>query len=387
MPMAGRSEVTHTMLRNDNSSGGETFSERKTISGRRSSPAQRPGRGAGRRAARSAAVLGAALSLGVGMAFTGGAASAQPLIEGAEGFLDVPEIPGVEIPQLPPVQVPDVEVPGGRQLSDALGDAGIPVTQGESGATVGHTGPEPLDAPNFATPQISPSEGAVVGVAQPIIINFPSPVTDHAAAERAMRVTTEPNVDGAFHWFSDTQVRWRPAQLWPGHTQVTVEAGDAVQHFTIGDAVVATADDATKTITVTRDGEVVRTMPTSMGKPGHETPNGTYTVGERFRTMTMDSSTYGVPVDSPEGYRLEVEYATRMSNSGIFIHGAPWSVWAQGNTDTSHGCLNVSTDDAKWFFENTKAGDAFVVQNTQGGQLGGNDGLTDFSMPWGAWAD
>src|SRR5699024_4111043 len=158
-------------------------------------------------------------------------------------------------------------------------------------------------------------------------------------------------------------------------------------HFTIGDAIIATADDATKTITVTRDGQVVRTMPTSMGKPGHETPNGVYTVGERFRTMIMDSSTYGVPVDSPEGYRLEVEYATRMSNSGIFLHAAPWSVGEQGNTDVSHGCLNVSTEDAEWFFDNAQPGDAVVVVNSGGGRLNGTDGLTDFSMPWGAWAN
>lgn len=80
--------------------------------------------------------------------------------------------------------------------------------------------------------------------------------------------------------------------------------------------------------------------------------------------MYMDSSTYGVPVDSPEGYRTYVEYATRMSNSGIFLHAAPWSVGAQGNTNVSHGCLNVSTEDGKWFYENAKKGDPVIVQNT-----------------------
>ncbi|GAA4822425.1 L,D-transpeptidase [Tomitella cavernea] len=335
---------------------------------------------------RTGVALAAAVGLGAGLALAGGTATAQPLFGGAPGSVELPQIPAPELPQMPPVQVPDVPLPGGQNLAGVLEQAGVPVAHGPDGATVGQSGPAPLEPANFATPQITPSEGAVVGVAQPIIINFPAPVGDRAAAERAMRVTTDNGVTGAFHWFGDSQVRWRPENLWPAHTQVTVEAGDAVRHFTIGDALIATADDATKTITVTRDGQVVRTMPTSMGKPGHETPNGIYTVGESFRTMIMDSSTYGVPIDAPEGYRLEVEYATRMSNSGIFLHAAPWSVGAQGNTNVSHGCLNVSTADAKWFFENAKPGDPVIVVNTQGGQLNGHDGLTDFSMPWGTWA-
>ncbi|MBP0685732.1 L,D-transpeptidase, partial [Mycobacterium tuberculosis] len=83
--------------------------------------------------------------------------------------------------------------------------------------------------------------------------------------------------------------------------------------------------------------------PTSMGKADTPTPNGTYVIGEKLASMVMDSSTYGVPVDSPEGYRTPVQYATRMSYSGIFVHAAPWSVWAQGSQNVSHGCLNVTT--------------------------------------------
>lgn len=331
---------------------------------------------------RSTVVGAAALGTGATLALAG-PASAGPITDAVDDALA----------HVPPVQVPDVPLPGGQTLPDALQQAGVPIARDGGGASidVGTPGrdaaPEPLSEPNFATPRITPSENAVVGVAQPIIIDFPQPVADHAAAERAIRVTNDKSVPGAFHWFGDSEVRWRPENLWPGHTQVTVEAGDAVRHFTIGDAIIATADDATKTITVTRDGEVVRTMPTSMGKPGHYTPNGIYTVGERFETMIMDSSTYGVPVDSPEGYRLEVHYATRMSNGGIFLHAAPWSLGAQGNTDTSHGCLNVSTPDAKWFYDNAQPGDAVIVVNSPGGHLDGRDGLTDFSMPWGAWAD
>ncbi|MGX7730206.1 L,D-transpeptidase [Rhodococcus sp. 2H158] len=234
--------------------------------------------------------------------------------------------------------------------------------------------------PPFSAPSINPSNGETVGVAQPIIIRFDENITDRAAAERAISVTSNPPVSGHFYWASDRQVRWRPFEFWPAHTQVTVTAGGTQSSYTVGDALITVADDNTKTITVTRNGEVVKTMPTSFGKPGYETPNGTYIVGEKFRDMYMDSSTYGVPVDSPEGYRTYVEYATRISNSGIFVHAAPWSEWAQGNTNVSHGCLNVSTEDGRWFFENAQKGDPVIVQNTGGGTLNGWDGLGDWNL-------
>ncbi len=238
----------------------------------------------------------------------------------------------------------------------------------------------PAQPAPFSAPSVNPSNGEVVGVAQPIIIRFNEAVEDRAAAERAIEITSEPAVGGHFYWASNTQVRWKPFEFWPANTSVTVKAGDSQSSFTIGDALVTVADNNTKTITVTRNGEVVRTMPTSFGKPGHDTPNGTYIVGDKFREMYMDSSTYGVPVDSPEGYRTYVEYATRMSNSGIFLHAAPWSVDAQGNTNVSHGCLNVSTEDGKWFYENSKKGDPVIVQNTAGGTLNGWDGLGDWNL-------
>lgn len=247
-----------------------------------------------------------------------------------------------------------------------------------SGSASGITEPTPPQA-NFAPPAISPGEGQNVGIAQPIIINFKEPVSDRATAEKFITITSSNPVPGHFYWFSDKQVRWRPNEFWPAETDVVVEAGGSRRAFRIGDAMIATADDNTKTITVTRNGEVIRTMPTSMGKPGYETPNGTYIVGEQRREMVMDSSTYGVPIDDPEGYKLDVEYATRISNSGIFVHAAPWSVAQQGVSNASHGCLNLSTEDAKWFFENFDAGDAVIVQNTEGGTLNALDGLGDWN--------
>lgn len=126
-------------------------------------------------------------------------------------------------------------------------------------------------------------------------------------------------------------------------------------------SVSAVANVSTHQFTVSIGGEVVRTMPASMGKPGHETPLGTFHVMEKLRNMVMDSSTYGVPVDSPEGYRLDVEYAVRLTSGGIFVHAAPWSVDSQGYENVSHGCINLSTENAAWFFDNVEVGDPVTV--------------------------
>lgn len=252
---------------------------------------------------------------------------------------------------------------------------------------------------NLTMPYLSPGDGNVVGVGQPIAVRFDESIPDRAAAEKAITVTTDPPVEGAFYWLSNSEVRWRPQNFWQPGTAVTVAVKtfgvdlgeglfgqeDLETSFTIGDRVIATADDATKTLTVRRNGEVIKTMPISMGKNSTPTPNGVYTIGDRYQRLIMDSSTYGVPSNSPDGYRLEVDWATQMSYSGVYVHSAPWSVGSQGSDNVSHGCLNVSPDNARWFFNNTKRGDVVEVQGTVGSTLSGVEGLGDWNIPWSQW--
>lgn len=252
---------------------------------------------------------------------------------------------------------------------------------------------------NQTMPYLSPGDGAFVGVGQPIAVRFDETIPDRMAAQKAITVTTEPPVDGAFYWLSNREVRWRPANFWAPGTRVTVnvktfgvDLGDGLMGqqdlsstFSIGDELIATADDSTKTLTVRRNGAVVKTMPISMGKNSTPTPNGTYTIGDRFERLIMDSSTYGVPSNSPNGYRLEVDWATQMSYSGVYVHSAPWSVGSQGSTNVSHGCLNVSPENAEWFYDNTKRGDVVEVRGTVGSVLSGVEGLGDWNIPWSQW--
>jgi lipoprotein-anchoring transpeptidase ErfK/SrfK len=143
-------------------------------------------------------------------------------------------------------------------------------------------------------------------------------------------------------------------------------------------------DNSELILRVYRNGALEREMPTSMGKDGFRTPSGTYLVMQQDRRYTMDSSTYGTPIDDPEGYRTEVEYASRISYSGIFVHAAPWSVQDQGVRNVSHGCLNVSTSNAGYFYENFGWGDIVQVTGT-GVALEPTDGLGDWNIPWEQW--
>jgi lipoprotein-anchoring transpeptidase ErfK/SrfK len=252
---------------------------------------------------------------------------------------------------------------------------------------------------NLTMPYLLPGDGEVVGVGQPVAVRFDENIPNRLDAEKAITVTANPPVEGAFYWLSNREVRWRPQNYWKPGTMVDVavntygvDLGDGLfgqenvtTHFTIGDEIVATADDDSKTLTIRRNGEVIKTMPISMGKSNTPTNNGTYIIGDRFSHLVMDSSTYGVPSNSPNGYRTEVDWATQMSYSGIYVHGAPWSVGSQGYSNVSHGCLNVSTSNAQWFYENTKRGDIVDVVNTVGSTLPGTDGLGDWNVPWDQW--
>jgi lipoprotein-anchoring transpeptidase ErfK/SrfK len=235
--------------------------------------------------------------------------------------------------------------------------------------------------PVFAPPSFNPVNGSMVGVAKPIYINFARPIADRAMAEQAIHISSVPPVPGRFYWTSDTQVRWRPQNFWPANTVVNIDAGGAKSSFRTGDSLVATIDDKAHQMVITRNGKLEKTFPVSMGRPDgkHETKNGTYYVLEKFPTIVMDSSTYGVPVNSPEGYKLNVQNAVRIDNSGAFVHSAPWSVGDQGKRNVSHGCINLSPANAQWFYDNFGSGDPVVIKNSAG-TYNQPDGASDWQM-------
>lgn len=251
-------------------------------------------------------------------------------------------------------------------------------------------------APNNQTAVASsfPADGMTVGVGQPIAITFDEPIGDREAAQAAITITTNPVQEGAFRWISDTELRWRPKDYWQSGTSVAVDVkiygkdlGDGLYgqkdkqfSFAVGDKMLGLIDDNDKILRIYQNDALIREIPVSMGSSKWPTMNGHYVIAEAYDTKIMDSSTWGLT--GTGAYRTEVQYAVRMSSSGIFTHGAPWSEWAQGEENVSHGCLNMTIDHAKWIRENMKFGDVITVQNTLGDQLPIWDGFGDWNMSW-----
>jgi len=242
-------------------------------------------------------------------------------------------------------------------------------------------------------PSFVPTDGQTVGVGMPVVIRFDVPVANQASIERHLKVTSQPAQVGAFHWISSQEVHWRPKNYWRPGTDVTVKADiggvpagngiygqlDRTQKFHVGDAMVSKVDMNSHQMRVFRNGKLIRNIPITTGEqPKFTTRSGIKVISEKHRTKRMNSETIGIDPESADGYDLDdVEYAMRVTNSGEFVHAAPWSVGDQGNANVSHGCTGMSTANAEWLYNNSKVGD--VVQYV------GTDRGMDLTNGFGDW--
>ncbi len=229
--------------------------------------------------------------------------------------------------------------------------------------------------------------GTTFGVGQVVKIHFDESITDRKAAQAAISVVTVPAQTGAFNWLSASDVYWRTKNyLIPG-TKVTIAAkaygknfgnalygqADTTTWFKVGPKQVSISDDKTKLISVYRNDKLIRTIPTSMGRntsiPGDRGPidlrtnSGPHIVIDNEIKIKMNSASFGLSKGA-NAYKTVVPVGVKISEDGEYVHWADWSVWAQGNTDTSHGCLNVSPDNAWWFYRFSQPGDIVDVRNT-----------------------
>lgn len=254
----------------------------------------------------------------------------------------------------------------------------------------------------------APSDATTFGVGQPVVVTFDRPPADRAAAERALSVTAVPATEGGWYWWDDRTVHWRPRQYWLPRTRVVVQANiyginlgngeygqtDRTQTFTIGPSKIATINDRTHQMTVYIDGRKSRTIPVAMGRDqvitinaldiSFITPSGTYVAQEKYQVKEMKSASYGLPADAPLGYDTKIPLAIRISDGGIFIHSAPWSVADQGVRNVSHGCVNINPVAAQWFYNTFSYGDVVTVTGTQT-QLDSHDGFGDWNISWSEW--
>ncbi len=218
--------------------------------------------------------------------------------------------------------------------------------------------------------------------------------------ERRLEVESTKSPPGSWYWFNSKEVHYRPREYWKPGERVTlnirlagVNAGDGIWgtaesnrsiSFKIGPSHISIVDARTHTMRVTENGRTIRTFPVSTGRDEYPTTNGIHFVLEKNHPKIMDSSTIGIPRNSPQGYYLKVDYSVRISNSGEFVHSAPWSVGAQGQANVSHGCVNMAPKDAAWFYHFTRRGDVVHVINSKRPPTM-SLGVADWNIPWSRW--
>lgn len=276
-----------------------------------------------------------------------------------------------------------------------------------TGSAVGHDGKAIPVAGKFTT--VSPTkkisgafqlaDGQTVGVAAPIIIQFDAPITDKAAVEKALTVTTNPPVEGSWAWLPDeaagARVHWRTREYYPAGTTVNVDAklyglpfGDSAYgaedislNIAIGRRQVVKAEVSSHRIQVIRDEGVIMDFPCSYGeadKARNVTRNGIHVVTEKYADFYMSNPAAGYS-------HVHERWAVRISNNGEFIHANPASAGAQGNTNVTNGCINLSTGDAEQYYQSAMYGDPVEVTGSSI-QLSYSDGaIWDWAVDWDTW--
>jgi lipoprotein-anchoring transpeptidase ErfK/SrfK len=353
---------------------------------------------------------------------------AAPLPSHASAAVDISAAGGDQVNPRTPIAVKvsngklnsvTVTNPSGKQVSGTMGpdqtswqtnvplgyDTNYEVTATATGSdgktTEQHKTVHTLAPRAQAYPSVMPAPGpnVNVGVGQPIVVKFDRKITDRAAAERSLQVTSTPNQPGSWSWVSPNEVDYRPQNYWQPGSKVSVRVNDygvdlgggvygetdQTLNFTVHDSWIAKADGNTEQMQVFHNGQMVKSMPISMGKDATPTHVGPHVISDKQQKFTMDSCTYGVCPGQPGYYRSDEFFTERISNDGEFVHENPASVAQQGNSNVSHGCINLDQANAAWFFQTFGLGDVVEVTNSGGPPLPVWDTYGDWEPSWADW--
>ncbi len=370
------------------------------------------------------AALLAAIALVAGCSSNGGGGSQAPAGPVAKVTME----PGDGTDSVNPTAPVSVSVTGGRIDQIALSNPngkqvageldpgrtefrvteplGYGVTYSWSGTATGTDGkPVPIDG-KFSTiaPEstvsatINIGDGQEVGIAAPLIVQFNKHIENKAAVEKAMVVTTTPAVEGSWAWLQDdnggSRAHWRPREYWTPGTTVNMQAklygvdmgggayggADMSTDFTIGRAQIVKANAPSHRMQVVRDGQTVLDIPVSYGEGDQDrnvTRSGIHVVTEKYEDFMMSNPPYYENVRE--------RWAVRISNNGEFIHANPESLSAQGNTNVTNGCINLSPADAQAYFATARYGDPVEVTGTRIPLSAADGDIYDWTIDWDTW--
>ncbi|MER6038190.1 Ig-like domain-containing protein [Streptomyces sp. NPDC001835] len=256
----------------------------------------------------------------------------------------------------------------------------------------------------------TPEDGSTVGVGMPVSINFDKAITNKAAVQKGITVTSSSGQEVVGHWFNANRIDFRPEAYWKENSTVTLKlALDGVEGasgvygvqqktvtFHIGRNQVSYVDAQTKKMKVTQDGRTVKTIPISAGSPENKTYEGIMVMSEKFKQTRMNGATVGFTDDDGKGeYDIkDVPHAIRLTSSGTFLHGNYWGAKSIfGSVNTSHGCVGLSdtkgakdpSTPAAWVYEHSLIGDVVVIRHTGDKTVSPDNGLNGWNMDWAQW--
>jgi lipoprotein-anchoring transpeptidase ErfK/SrfK len=256
----------------------------------------------------------------------------------------------------------------------------------DAGRTVTKTGKfRTLKPKTTFSAQVFQGQGLTYGVGMPVILQFDKPITDKKAVEESLHLWASKRVDGAWYWDNSSTLYFRPRAYWPQHTKVRfvghlngVEGAPGVfgvhtvtQDFEIGESLIAVASASAHQVHIYKDKRLWATWPISTGRPGKDTPNGSYLTIEKQNPAHMVGADYDIMVP----------WSVLFTWSGNFMHAAPWSVGSQGYANVSHGCVNLSPEHAQTYYELSVPGDPVTVTGSPVAGAWG-DGWTVWFLSW-----
>ncbi|MFC1431514.1 Ig-like domain-containing protein [Streptacidiphilus sp. N1-3] len=292
---------------------------------------------------------------------------------------------------------------GGSGTPSAAGSPAGGASAGSASASARPSDSPTPKGPAMLLDTIEPQSGTTVGVAMPISVVFSKPVaaSARAAVEKHLRLTTSVPLTGAWHWFSDRRVDFRPKAYWPSGTKVTLDADmtgvadgngrygvhSYVHTFTIGsdDEVHVYANQ--HLMKVYHDGSVVKTFPIDAGSPTFPSWNGTMAVIGKAREVLMDSCSVHIACNKsdPNYYHGDYPLAVQLTVSGTYIHfsdGDPYP----GHSAGSHGCVHLSKANATWYYDFARQGDPVTISGSTSPAAAPDNGYADYDVTdWNTW--